>query len=108
MRIKICACILLILGILICVVILVVGLFVIVFPQKNKIGDVEKQITSVDASIQQEKNGLSQLKQYEKDPMQFLRQIDALNERIPERVELGDIIQLIDYVAEEAGVDFVK
>jgi Tfp pilus assembly protein PilO len=96
----------LILGVLVCVVILVLGLLLIVFPQRRKISDVEKQIDTTEASIQTERNKLNQLKQYEKDPQQFQRQIDAMKERLPERVGLADIIQQIDHAAEEAGLDF--
>lgn len=106
MKIKIGAGIWLLIGVLICVVVLVLGMLLIVFPQKSKIGDVEKDIDSVEASILTEKNKLNQLKQYEKDPQQFQCQIDAIKGRVPERVELADIIQLIDHTAEEAGLDF--
>jgi Tfp pilus assembly protein PilO len=106
MKIKIGAGIWLLLGALICVVILVLGLFMVVFPQRNKISKVETEVDNTEASIQQEQNRLSQLKQYEKDPEQFIRQIEVLKERIPERVELADIIQQIDHAAEEAGLDF--
>lgn len=106
MRIRISSGIWLLVGIIICVVILVLGLFLVVFPQRNKINDVQEQIDDVEINIQTEQNRLNQLRQYEKDPEQFIRQIEVLKERIPETVELADIIQQIDHAAEEAGLDF--
>jgi len=106
MRIKASASIWLILCALICVIILVLALFLIVFPKKNQVSDVQTDIDNIEVSINAERNRLSQLKQYEQDPEQFLRQIDVLEERMPENVELADIIQQIDYAAEEAGLDF--
>jgi Tfp pilus assembly protein PilO len=106
MKVKIGAGLWLLVGVLVCVIVLVLALFLIVFPQKNKVSDVQTEINNVDTSIQTEQNRLNQLKQYEKDPEQFLRQIDVLQERIPENVELADIIQQIDHVAEESGLDF--
>jgi Tfp pilus assembly protein PilO len=106
MRVRIGPGIWLLLGVLVCVVILMLGLLLIVFPQRSKIGDVEDQIESTEASIQAERNKLNQLKQYEKDPQQFQREIDALKDRLPERVGLADMIQQIDHAAEEAGLDF--
>lgn len=106
MRIKIGSGIWLIVGAVVCVIILVLGLFLIVFPQKNKVGEIESEIEDVEMSIQQEQNKLNQLKQYEKDPQQFVRQVEVLEEKIPETVELADIIQQIDHAAEEAGLDF--
>ncbi|OFW55644.1 MAG: hypothetical protein A2Y75_05520 [Candidatus Solincola sediminis] len=106
MKIKVGPGIWLLIGALVCLVIFVLGLFVIVFPQKTKASDIDKQITETEQSIGLEGNRLSQLKQYEKDPDQFNRQIDALKEKIPETVELADIIQLLDHAAEESGLDF--
>lgn len=106
MRIKASAGIWLLLGVLICIIILVLGLFLIVFPKKNQVGDVQTEIDNIEVNITTERNRLNQLKQYEKDPEQFLRQIDVLEERMPQNVELADIIQQIDYAAEEAGLDF--
>ncbi len=91
---------------IICVIVLVLGLFLIVFPQRNKVGEVEDRIAEVETSIQTEQNRLSQLKQLEKDPEQFTRQIEVLKQRIPENVELADVIEQIDHAAEEAGLDF--
>lgn len=96
----------LLVGALVCIIILVLALFLIVFPQKNKVGEVDEEITRVEQSIALEQNRLVQLQQYEKDPEQFTRQIDVLKDRIPENVELADIIQQIDHAAEEAGLDF--
>ncbi len=106
MRIRVSSGIWLLIGALICIIILVLALFLAVLPQRSKTSEIEDKISSVDASIQQERNRLNQLKQYEKDPEQFQRQIDALKERLPERVELADIIEQIDHAAEEAGLDF--
>jgi len=96
----------LLVGALVCIIILVLGLFLVVFPQRNKVSEVEDEIKSTETSIQAEQNRLNQLRQYEKDPEQFIRQIEVLQERIPENVELADIIQQIDHAAEEAGLDF--
>jgi Tfp pilus assembly protein PilO len=106
MKIRVGPGIWLLVGGLICIVVLVLGLFVIDFPQKSKVGNIDRDITDVESSIQQERNRLNQLKQYEKDPDQFKRQIDVLKERVPDTVELSDIIQQIDHSAEEAGLDF--
>jgi Tfp pilus assembly protein PilO len=106
MKIKASTGIWLLLGALVCIIILVLALFLIVFPKKNQVSEVQTDIDNIELSINTEKNRLNQLKQYEKDPEQFLRQIDVLEERMPQNVELADIIQQIDYAAEEAGLDF--
>jgi Tfp pilus assembly protein PilO len=106
MKIKASAGIWLLLGALVCIIILVLALFLIVFPKKNQVSEVQTDIDNIEVSINAEKNRLNQLKQYDKDPEQFLRQIDVLEQRMPENVELADIIQQIDYAAEEAGLDF--
>ncbi len=106
MKIKASSGIWLLLGAIICIIILVLALFLIVFPKKNQVSEVQTEIDNVEVSINTEKNRLNQLRQYEKDPEQFLRQIDVLEERMPQDVELADIIQQIDYAAEEAGLDF--
>jgi Tfp pilus assembly protein PilO len=106
MRIRASSGIWLLLGAIICVIILVLALFLIVFPKKNQVSDVQSNIDDIETSINTEQNRLNQLKQYEKDPEQFLRQIDVLQERMPGNVELADIIQQIDHAAEEAGLDF--
>ena len=106
MKIKASAGIWLLLGAIICIIILVLALFLIVFPKKNQVSDVQTEIDNIEVNINTEKNRLNQLRQYEKDPEQFLRQIDVLEERMPQNVELADIIQQIDYAAEEAGLDF--
>ncbi|MBC7246631.1 MAG: type 4a pilus biogenesis protein PilO [Actinobacteria bacterium] len=93
-------------GAIVCVIVLVLGLFLIVFPQRNKISEVDAEIENMEASVQAEQNRLSQLKQYEKDPEQFTRQIEVIKERIPENIELADVIEQIDHAAEEAGLDF--
>jgi Tfp pilus assembly protein PilO len=96
----------LIVAALICVIVIVLALFLLILPQSRKVGDTQEEIDKVETSIQMEQNRLNQLKQYEKDPEQFLRQIDVLKERIPDDVELADIIQQIDHAAEESGLDF--
>jgi Tfp pilus assembly protein PilO len=106
MKLKIGSGIWLLLGLLVCVVIFLLGLFLIDIPQSKKTKEVEDEIASVESSIQKEKNRLNQLKQYEQDPLQFQRQIDQIKEKIPDTVELADIIQQIDHAAEEAGLDF--
>ena len=106
MRIRIGAGLWLLAVAIVCVIVLVLGLFLIVFPQRNKVGEVEGRIAEVETSIQTEQNRLAQLKQLEKDPEQFTRQIDVLKQRIPENVGLADVIEQIDHAAEEAGLDF--
>lgn len=106
MKIKAGAGLWLILAGLVCAVVFVLALLLLIIPQSNKVGEKEEDIDNVETSIQLEQNRLNQLKQYEKDPEQFLRQVDVLKERIPDDVELADIIQQIDYAAEEAGLDF--
>jgi Tfp pilus assembly protein PilO len=106
MKIKVGSGLWKLLGAFVCIIILVLALVLLVFPQKNKVGEKQEEIDSVETSIQLEQNRLNQLKQFEKDPDQFNRQIDVLQERIPENVELADIIQQIDYAAEESGLDF--
>lgn len=106
MRIRMGAGLKLLAGAIICLIVLVMGLFLIVFPQRNKIGNVDTEIDNVEMSIQSEQNRLNQLKQFEKDPEQFNRQIEVLKERMPENVELADVIEQIDHAAEEAGLDF--
>ncbi|NPV59554.1 MAG: type 4a pilus biogenesis protein PilO [Actinobacteria bacterium] len=106
MKIRASAGIWLLVGALVCIIFLVLALFLIVFPQRSKISDVEEKIDAVETSIQTEMNRLNQLRQYEKDPEQFTRQIEVIKERIPEQVELADIIEQIDHAAEESGLDF--
>lgn len=96
----------LLLGVVICVIVLVLGLFLFVFPQRNKANEVQKEIDDVKASIQAEQNRLNKLRQYEKDPEQFTRQIEVLKQRIPENIGLAEVIGLIDHAAEESGMDF--
>jgi Tfp pilus assembly protein PilO len=96
----------LLVGLLVCIVVLLLGLFIIVFPQKNKVSELEDQIEKAKTDIQLEQNRLNQLKQYEKDPEQFTRQIDAIKQKIPENVGLSDIFHQIDSAAEAAGIDF--
>lgn len=106
MRIKIGSGIWLMVALLLCAAFLLLMYFLLINPQRAKVSEVSDQINEVESNIMQEQNKLAQLRQYEKDPQQFTRQIDALRERVPENVELADIIQQIDYAAEEAGLDF--
>jgi Tfp pilus assembly protein PilO len=106
MKIRVGPGIWLLVGVLVCIVVLVLGLFLIDFPQKSKASDIDKEIATTETSVQQEKNRLNQLHQYQKDPQQFQRQIDALKEKIPDTVQLADVIEEIDQAAEEAGLDF--
>ncbi len=106
MKIRAGAGIWLLVGALVCIIVLVLALFLIVFPQRSKVSEVEEEIDAVETNIQTEMNRLNQLRQYEKDPEQFVRQIEAIKERMPEQVELADIIEQIDHAAEEAGLDF--
>jgi type IV pilus assembly protein PilO len=108
MRIRASGGIWLIVGLIVCIVVLVLGYFLIIQPKRNSISDVEADIEDIESTISVENNRLTQLKQYEEDPEQFLRQIDILKERIPETVELADIIQQLDHAAEEAGLDFAS
>ncbi|MGQ9475782.1 MAG: type 4a pilus biogenesis protein PilO [Actinomycetota bacterium] len=106
MRIRAGAGLWLVAAAIVCIIVLVLGLFLIVFPQKSKVGEVEDRIAEVETGIQTEQNRLVQLKQLEKDPEQFTRQIEILRQRIPENVELADVIEQVDHAAEEAGLDF--
>ncbi len=96
----------LLVGALVCIIVLVLALFLFILPERNKAGEVDEEIDNTEQSIRLEENRLSQLRQYEKDPEQFTRQIDVLKERVPENVELADVIQQLDHAAEEAGLDF--
>lgn len=96
----------LLVGFLVCIVVLILGLFIVVFPQRNKLNDIQDQIEKTKTDIQLEQNRLSQLKQYEKDPEQFTRQIDAIKQKIPDDVRLSEIFHQIDSAAETAGIDF--
>ena len=108
MRLRIGAGIWIIVAALICIIIGLLIFFLVVNPQRSKASEVDGKISEVEQSILQEQNKLNQLKQYQKDPEQFIRQIDVLKERVPENVELADIIQQIDYAAEESGLDFYR
>jgi Tfp pilus assembly protein PilO len=106
MKIRASGGIWIIVAIIVGIVILALGYFLLIQPQRNSASNVDAEIEDIESTIQAEENRLVQLKQYEKDPEQFLRQIDILKERIPETVELADIIQQIDHAAEESGLDF--
>jgi len=106
MKIRASGGIWIIVAIIVGIVILALGYFLLIQPQRNTASNLDAEIEDIEATIQAEENRLVQLKQYEKDPEQFLRQIDILKERIPETVELADIIQQIDHAAEESGLDF--
>jgi len=96
----------LLLGAVICIIVIILGLFLLVFPQRNKANELQKEIDDVKANIQAEQNRLNKLRQYEKDPEQFTRQIEVLKQRIPDNIGLAEVIGLIDHAAEEAGMDF--
>jgi len=106
MKIRASGGIWIIVAIIVGIVILALGYFLLIQPQRNTASNLDAEIEDIETTIQAEENRLVQLKQYEKDPEQFLRQIDILKERIPETVELADIIQQIDHAAEESGLDF--
>jgi Tfp pilus assembly protein PilO len=95
-----------VLVIVIAVIIAAVLLFFLVMPQKNKVGDVEDEITKTKADYQRELGRQAQLQTYQKDPEQFQRQIVALQDKIPEKVDLADVVQELDYCAEKGGLDF--
>lgn len=88
------------------VIVLVAGFILIVKPQMNKVSDLDDQITKAKKDISIEQGRQAQLAAYEKDPDQFVRQINALDGKIPGNVDLADVIQQLDYAAEKAGLDF--
>jgi len=96
----------LLIGALACVAVLLLFYFLLINPQRSEASEISGQISDTELSIEMEKSKLVRLQQYEKDPQQFTRQLDVLKERLPENVRLEDIIQQIDYAAEEAGLDF--
>ncbi len=106
MRFKLTPGVRLIAGVLVCVLVLALGYFFIISPAKKAVDDTQTQIDNTQQQIQIEQNKAVQLKQYQQDPQQFTRQIDALKERLPENVQLSDVINQIDHAAEEAGLDF--
>ncbi len=106
MRLKITPTLQLIAGVVVCLLVLALGYFFIVSSAKKGVSDKQQQIDITQQQIQTEQNRAVQLKELQKDPQQFLRQIDALKERLPENVQLSDIINQIDHAAEESGLDF--
>jgi Tfp pilus assembly protein PilO len=95
-----------VIAIVLAVVVLALGVFLFVLPEKNKLGKYDEDINAAkDAKLKAETRK-AQLETYEKDPEQFQRQITAIKEKIPEKVDLADIIQELDYAAEKAGLDF--
>jgi type IV pilus assembly protein PilO len=106
MRLKITPGLQLIAGVVACLLVLALGYFLVVSPAKKAVDDTQTKIDDTQQQIQVEQNRAVQLKEFQKDPQQFLRQIDALKERLPENVQLSDVITQIDYAAEEAGLDF--
>lgn len=106
MRFKITPTLQLILGVVVCLLILALGWFLVISPAKKSVSDTQQKIDDTQQQIQIEQNRAIQLKQFQQDPTQFTRQIDALKERLPDNVQLSDIIDEIDHAAEEAGLDF--
>ena len=95
-----------ILVIVVAVVLAVVLGFLLVMPEKNKVGKTDEQIAKAKADYNTELGRQTQLQTYQKDPEQFRRQIDALQDKIPENVDLADMVQELDYCAEKGGLDF--
>ena len=95
-----------IIAVVLAVVVLALGVFLLVLPEKNKLGKIDEDIkTAKDSKVKAEARK-AQLESYEKDPEQFQRQIAAIKEKIPEKADLADIIQQLDHAAEKAGLDF--
>ena len=61
MRIKASASIWLLLGVLVCIIVLVLALFLIVFPKKNQVSEVQTDIDNIEINITTERNRLNQL-----------------------------------------------
>jgi Tfp pilus assembly protein PilO len=95
-----------ILVIVVFIVIAVLAGFFLVMPQKKKISDVDEQIAKAKSDYNTETIRQTQLQTYQKDPEQFQRQINALQDKIPENVDLADMVQELDYCAEKGGLDF--
>lgn len=106
MRLKITPGLRLIAGAVACLLVLALGYFLVLSPAKKGVSDTQKKIDDTQQQIQIEHNKAVQLKEFQKDPQQFLRQIDVLKERLPENVQLSDVINQIDHAAEESGLDF--
>lgn len=92
--------------IVLAVVLAALGVVLLVLPEKNKVSKTEDEISAVKAEYERERGRKSQLENYQKDPEQFVRQINALKDKIPENVDLADIVQEMDYAAEKGGLDF--
>lgn len=96
----------LILVIVLAVILFAVGFMLFVMPQKNKVSKTSDDVSKAQNDIRNEQTRQKTLENYNKDPEQFARQISALKDKIPENVDLADIIQEIDYAAEKGGLDF--
>ncbi len=96
----------LIIVVVVAIILLAIGVAFIVLPEKNKVSDLDGQISSVKSEYSKEQGRQAQLEAYNKDPEQFTRQISALDGKIPENVDLADVVQQLDYAAEKAGLDF--
>lgn len=96
----------LVLVIILAVVLFAVGFMLFVKPQMDKVSKTSDDISKTEADIRNEQVRQSTLDNYNKDPDQFNRQINALKDKIPENVDLADVIQEIDYAAEKGGLDF--
>jgi Tfp pilus assembly protein PilO len=96
----------LILVVILAVILFAVGFMVLVMPEKNKVSKASDDVNKAKSEYQREQGRQTQLANYNKDPEQFVRQITALKDKIPENVDLADVIQQLDYAAEKAGLDF--
>ncbi len=103
---KISPSLILILGLVVAIVLLLLGLFLIVLPQNKKVGEVDEEIKKTETLYTQELARQKKLEELNKDPEQFIRQINVLKTKIPENVDLADVINQIDHAAEKAGLDF--
>jgi Tfp pilus assembly protein PilO len=96
----------LILVIVLAVILFAVGFMLLVLPEKNKVSKAGDDVNKAKSEYQREQGRQAQLVNYDKDPEQFVRQINALKDKIPENVDLADVIQELDYAAEKSGLDF--
>jgi Tfp pilus assembly protein PilO len=96
----------LILVIVLAVILFAVGFMLLVLPEKNKVSKASDDVSKAKSEYQREQGRQTQLNNYNKDPEQFVRQINALKDKIPENMDLADVIQELDYAAEKAGLDF--
>jgi Tfp pilus assembly protein PilO len=95
-----------IIGVVVLVALLGAGFFLVVKPARDSVSDLDQQIEDARSQIQTEQNRALRLKELQQDPEQFVRQLDDLQQRLPENVQLADVVEQIDHAAEEAGLDF--